>query len=443
MEFVHRLRRLLRHATFRRLFAIRLIGQTADGVVQVGMMAYALFSPQKQPSAWAVVAVLAITLVPFSLVGPFVSVILDRFSRQRITLVTDTCRAVCCLGISSLIWFGNSGAGATAGIYVLLLVVLSLNRFLLAGLAAGMGETVDEDEYLDASSLMPMIGPAGLMVGGGIAAAIRLVLEIWIPTSATDSLIFCTAAVMFCCSIAVTLGMPKFALGPGQQTERKTVAMIWTDLVAAIRFLHGRRPVLQGFGAITAQRISYGMLTVTTILAYRNLFHTADEVNLAIADMGSWFLVAGIGFVLSGVVCPPIAKRLGMRRAMILFLVAGCVFQVVPGSIFARPALVAAGFGLGLTFQSGKVCVDTLVQAHVPDEYRGRAFVVYDVLYNMTLFLGSVIAALVAPVTGLSLPVYLAIAALLGVAGLVFALRSRELGDATFNAGTQLALANR
>jgi MFS family permease len=439
MEFVRRLRGLLRHQKFRQLFAIRLLGQTSDGVVQVGMLAYTLFSPQKQPDAWAIVTVLAITLVPFSVIGPFASVILDRFPRQRIALVVDTSRAVLCLGIGALVWFGNDNTVATIALYGLLLIVLSLNRFLLAGLAAGMGETVDEEEYLDASSIMPMIGPAGLMVGGGIAAGIRLILQAFMPTTGTDALIFCTAAVLFCCSIAVISRMPKMALGPTGQTPPKTVAIVWTDLVAGMKYLKTSRPVLHGFVGITAERIAYGMLTVTTILAYRNLFHPPAELNLAIADMGSWFLVSGIGFTLSGVICPPISKRLGVRRSIVLFLGAAAFLQVLPGSIFFRPALVTAAFGLGLCFQSLKICVDTLVQAHIPDDYRGRVFVIYDILYNMTLLIGAIAAALLVPTTGLSRPVYLGIAALLGLSALWFAARSRRLGDATFNAGTQLA----
>ena len=63
------LRRLWRHAGFRRLLTLRALSQSADGTVQVGMAAYLLFSPASQPDAWSIAAILAITFLPFTLLG--------------------------------------------------------------------------------------------------------------------------------------------------------------------------------------------------------------------------------------------------------------------------------------------------------------------------------------------------------------------------------------
>ena len=52
------LRRLVAHRPFRRLLALRLTSQASDGVLQVGLAAYVLFSPQRQPDAAAIAATL-------------------------------------------------------------------------------------------------------------------------------------------------------------------------------------------------------------------------------------------------------------------------------------------------------------------------------------------------------------------------------------------------
>ena len=56
---------------------------------------------------------------------------------------------------------------------------------------------------------------------------------------------------------------------------------------------------------------------------------------------------------------------------MVVCLVASAVFQVFPGAIYAKVPLVIAAFLLGLTAQNIKICVDTLVQAHVARRVQG------------------------------------------------------------------------
>ena len=54
-------RQLWRHRYFRRLLAVRVAVQSSDGVLQVGLAAYVLFSPERQPDAASIAIVLAIT----------------------------------------------------------------------------------------------------------------------------------------------------------------------------------------------------------------------------------------------------------------------------------------------------------------------------------------------------------------------------------------------
>jgi len=78
VEFVRSLRRLWRHRYFRRLLAVRVATQSCDGLLQIALASYVLFSPERQPDAASIATVLAITLLPFSVLGPFVGVVLDR-----------------------------------------------------------------------------------------------------------------------------------------------------------------------------------------------------------------------------------------------------------------------------------------------------------------------------------------------------------------------------
>ena len=437
MGFISSLRRLLRHHDFRRLFTIRALTQTADGTLQIGMASHVLFNPASQPTAWSIAAMFAVTLMPFSIVGPFVSGLLDRWSRRNVAVVVDLTRTVLALAIAAMVAFGTGQTWLTTALFLCLMVALALNRFTLAGLAAGMQHTIDDDEFLTASALMPMIGPLGVLVGGGLAAGIRLASP-W-SADVADAVIFCCAAAMWALSASVGLRMSRGSLGPLVPARTATAREVLDGLAGAGRHLVERRPALVGLATITTQRVLYGFTLVTAMLLFRKHFHGPTEVESAMADIGLWMGASGVGFAMSVLLVPPLARRLGMRRTIIVLLVASAVVQLGPGQVLSRWPLVGASFLLGWFAQSLKICIDTVVQAHVDDEWKGRVFVIYDGLFNAAIVLAAVIAAVVLPEDAASL---LALT-VLGVAYLMLAAcfwAATRASHAEFIRGTDLTM---
>ena len=111
-----------------------------------------------------------------------------------------------------------------------------------------------------------------------------------------------------------------------------------------------------------------------------------------------------------------------MRTWIVACLVGSAVFQLLPGAIFAKVPLLVAAFLLGITAQNIKLCVDTLVQAHVDDEFKGRVFVLYDMVFNVALVLAAVIGALILPADGKSVPILVVLAGGYLLLGVWFAL---------------------
>ncbi|MDN5854658.1 MAG: MFS transporter, partial [Actinomycetia bacterium] len=79
---------------FRRLLATRLVSQCGDGVFQAGIAWLVLLSPDAQQTPAAFVGVLALLLLPFSIVGPFAGVVLDRWRRRQILFLGQLLRVV-------------------------------------------------------------------------------------------------------------------------------------------------------------------------------------------------------------------------------------------------------------------------------------------------------------------------------------------------------------
>lgn len=432
MNFARSLGQLWRHRYFRRLLAVRIATQSCDGVLQIALASYVLFSPERQPDAASVAAVLAITLLPFSILGPFVGVVLDRWSRRQILVVADLLRAILALALAALVATGLRTTGIEYAFYTVVLVAMSLNRFLLAALSASLPHTIDPGEYMVANSVVPTVGPAGVIVGAGVATGLRLGLGAIISDYYANAILFVVAAAGFVLSAGLALRIPRRALGP-DDVPATHVQDVVAGLVAALRHLAERRAAALGLITIGAHRVIYGIVTVATILVYRNYFHRIDQVEAAIADLGLIVAITGAGFVLAAALTPPMTARVGVRAWIIACLAASAVLQIVPGAIYAKVPLGIAAFLLGLTAQNIKICVDTLVQAHVDDRMKGRVFVIYDVIFNVALVIAGLIGVLILPTNGKSVLILMILATgyLTIAAAFTWASRSLEMNKGT------------
>ena len=431
------LKRLWRHEPFRRLLTLRVLSQAADGTLQVGMASYILFSPQSQPNAWAIAGVLALTLLPFTVVGPFVSPLLDRWSRRDVALYSDVVRAVLALVIGVLIFSGATSGAWAVVLFGALLVAMSISRFMLAGLSAGLQHTVDEDEVLTASSLVPTVGPLGVVIGAALGFAARFGLGGVLTPNQADAVVFGLAALGFVGSVLVCRGFGRGALGPDVVREGRSLRSVVAGLADAGRHLGTRPAAVLGLSLMAITRLLFGLLSVAVILAARNLWHPVDEANAALADLTLWGLATGAGFILSAPFVPLLVRRLGLRRTALALLVGGAVVSVVVAMTTAKAVVFVASFFIGLAVQSFKICVDTIVQAHVDDRFKGRAFTFDDMAFNGAFVLAGVVAAVALPTTGLSTGAFFAVAAVYVVCAAVLWAVSARIGAETLEKGTE------
>ena len=133
MTALRHLVHLLRGRWFRRLFAVRVASQLTDGVFQVALASYVVFSPERQPGPGAIASALAVVLLPFSVLGPFVGVLLDRWSRRQVLAWSNFARVAMVLVLAVAVHADVRGPV----LFGLILACLSVNRFLLAGLVRG------------------------------------------------------------------------------------------------------------------------------------------------------------------------------------------------------------------------------------------------------------------------------------------------------------------
>ncbi|WP_030319527.1 MFS transporter [Streptomyces sp. NRRL B-3229] len=413
MPVVRDLRVLLRLRDFRRLLTVRLLSQGADGVYQIALAAYVVFSPEKQTSAASIASAMAVLLLPYSLVGPFAGVLLDRWRRRQVFLYGNLVRALLASATAVLVlsdvpdWL----------FYVSALCVTAVNRFVLSGLSAALPRVVDDERLVIANSLSPTAGTLAATAGGGLAFAVRLLV------GDSDAAVVLLGAGLYLCGGLAALRMPPELLGPEpeliQTRLRTALAGSARDLVAGVRHLAApaRRSAARALGAMSLMRFCYGALLVMVLMLCRYALTSDPSDGLAL--LGLALGVSAAGFFVAAVITPWAAGRLGPERWIVVCAAAAAVLEPALGLSFATVPMLIAAFVLGLVTQGAKIATDTIVQSAVDDGFRGRIFSVYDVLFNIAFVGAAAVAALMLPPDGRSDILVIAVAVIYGAVAAV------------------------
>jgi len=406
---------VLRRGDYRRLLGTRLLAQFGDGVFQAALAGTVLFNPQRAAEPVDIAAGFAVLLLPYSLVGPFAGVWLDRWSRRQVLLTANVVRAGLVAVVAALVLGGVEGTA----FYAAGLAVFSVNRFVLAALSAGLPHTTDEPSLVAANALSTTSGGVSTVVGG---AAALLLTQATGSGNAGYAALALVAAVPYLAAAGVVAGFSRAHLGPDHMASsvRMTAREVARGMVAGARHVLARPPAAAALLVIALHRFCYGVFTLTTLLLYRNTFESGGApFPGGILGLGQVVAAAAVGTLLAALVTPPVVRRIGTTQWIPLLLAGGGIAQLAVALSFRPSAVVLAGLLLGFVAQGVKICVDSTLQEIVEDDFRGRVFSVYDTLFNVMFVLAVLLGAFTLPPSGVSyaVPVAVAVGYLLTAAG--------------------------
>ncbi|MFC4111123.1 MFS transporter [Nonomuraea zeae] len=402
MSFVADLRVVLRGRDFRRLFSTRLISQFSDGIFQFGVTGFAFFSPENQTTALEVAAGLAVLLLPYSVLGPFVGVFIDRWSRRQILVVAPLVRGLLLLVAAGLV----AADVPDPAFYAAALCVLGVNRFFLSALGASLPHVVPADRLMAANAVTPTSGTVITFVGAGVGFLLR---EVFGGSDTGVALLLVTSGVVFGLSALVARTMDRRLLGPWSDPAvpqaRQAMRNVVVGLGDGVKHLVRHRTAAATMGAMAAHRFFYGSATALGIILYRYYFTDGDP-EAALRGISLVVATSGVGYFLAVIITPYATERFTIERWVPIALSAAGLLTgalVLPFQVWGLPI---AGFVLGVAGQSVKICADTTVQRDVEDIYLGRAFSIYDMLFNGMYVLAAALSAVILPANGKS---YLAV----------------------------------
>ncbi|MFC9971903.1 MFS transporter [Spirillospora sp. NPDC127200] len=391
------LRPIVRGRDFQRLYATRLTSQLTDGVFQVALAGYVFFSPERQASAGKAAAAFAVTLLPYSALGPFAGVLIDRWSRRRILVWTPVVRAALVAVVAALVATGHDGAV----FFLAVLLVLGVNRFFLAALSAALPHVVRREHLVTANAFAVTSGTVIAFVGAGLGYLLRSVFGA--GHDGTALILLCGAGLFLLAGLVAT-ALPRRTLGPhlaeAPERTRRALGNVLHGLADGARHLAHRRQAALALGVISVHRFLYGVILIMTLLLCRNHFTAGAEDGLAAFAL--MLGVSGAGFFAGALATPPVVRRISKQAWVTVLLGAGAVSLLLLATPFAEPLWAAGAFALGLVSQGVKLCVDTVLQESIDDAYRGRVFAVYDMLFNAAFAAAAAAAATWLPADGVS-----------------------------------------
>jgi MFS family permease len=388
---------------FRHLLSTRLISQAGDGIFTAGLGTYVFFNAETFPTPARGAAAFAVLYAPYSLIGPFAGVFIDRWSRRQILVYSALLRAGFVVLTAALMAAGNQ----SVPLYVAVLLVLGVNRFFLSSLSAALPHVVAGDKLVMGNSVSPTAGGILAFIGGIVGLGVN------VATGDTERGAAITVLVAGACYVTASMVariMPKDLLGPrlapGEAAPRgllTELAQVAAGLVDGARNIARRRGPATALGATGGNRLFYGVLFLMSILLYRRYFYGA-HVRPTVAESHYGVLVAlvAIGYFAAALVTPPVTRRLSKPAFITVLLAMSAVLIGALGSTFSQVGFLIMGFFIGLAGQGIAICTTTILQEQLADDYRGRAFSFYDMMFNITFVVGALVTAQFMPENGKS-----------------------------------------
>jgi MFS family permease len=405
-----------------------LTSQISDGWFQAGLAGSILFNPNQKSSPIEIALGFGILLLPYSLLGPYVGVLLDRWDRRASLSVANLVRAFFVIPAAVSLWDGGqhlSFAGTA-------LVVIALNRFFLSGLSAALPRVVEDAKLVPGNALASTLGTVSYSIGLFSAAAV-ISLDLIGAGSHGYGAIASTAAAGYLTSGLLTRMLFKYEdLGPLEHEKHtgrlsRAVVEVAQGMVAGIRHLMQRRAAARAMGLQASYRVLYGVLTLSTLLLFSRYFgEESTRATQSLRDLGFIVMAGAAGAAAAAVITPPAVKRFGPNRWLVSLVGSVGIVVLVFGLPFNKYMLLGATFLINVASQSMKIIVDSTIQHECDDTYRGRIFSVNDTLFNLCFVAGLFITALVFPANGKSVVGLVTVAAAYVGIALWFARGSRR-----------------
>jgi hypothetical protein len=377
------------------LMGVQFLAQAGQGVVQgaigksIGFGGQKGFDIQNVPSAGYLLKVVLMLYIPYTLISPFIGVFIDRFPRRRVMWWANLIVAaiVAAVALFVLVPLGSQSSEGktlvTLGLIVGLIAAQSVARIALAVKSAAVPDALSGKDLLQGNGLS--------QAGGALAQLTGIAFGIGIGGLVAASVGVLAGAAVLVVGAVVAKQMEHAEAHARVGTFAQEASQILRRIRDGIREVRASAPASLGlisFQMLRYQFWGFGLFVFAIYAKYlvQGGSDKADTLSL---------ILSGVGGIIGGAVGLVVAQKIKDRVPPIRTLLFAMVLLGASTLIFGTLA-TTSGFGLMLffgffAFFLGKISSDTITQQAMPDDFRGRAFALYDIAYNLGFIVPAII----------------------------------------------------
>lgn len=354
------------------LMAVQFLAQAGDGLVQGAIAKFIVFGGSagfdlEAAPPGKLLGMVLLIFVPYTFVSPFLGVVIDRWERRRLLFLANGVRSgavivVAVLGVQRV---------PNGVLLAILLLTIASTRLVLATKSAALPATLGESNLQEGNAVSQLGGALFQIAGGGVA----LIGALLLPTAP----IVIGGAIVYALAAGVALRISHARETRQVSTLSAEVARVMRNIVDGLREV-ANHP--QAGAAITTYfwlRLLWTLSIVGIGLIVKDLI-AGDQLQRLVFTAGGGVVGAALGFLSAGVMRN---KARGTARLVLGASALTGVATAVLGGLEIKAAIALLTFFLGFGFFLAKISLDTLVQEALGDDFRGRAFSLYDIAYNL------------------------------------------------------------
>jgi MFS transporter, DHA3 family, macrolide efflux protein len=318
--------------------------------------------------------------------SPLTGIFADRWDRKRIMVLTNVLSAVV-VGALAAVMLAR-GQAPSAAIFVAVFLLNSLNTFLGPAQASLMPEVVGRDLLATAGGLFTTVRNVASLIGSALAGmVVAAVGGAWAVVG--DAVSFLVAAL----SIAVAQ-LPARTIQASSSSHENRLSLL--------------REIRDGWRAIVDQPVVRAMVWLGLLINVPSflgpLYHAlvSQRLHGNAAALGAIEAAGVTGGMVGGALAGVMERRHGAGPLLAAgWGLAGlCTLGLAASTSLPLTAALEAAMVFGLTV--GSVSMGALVQALIPEDYRGRVWGLTGSVAVMSIPLSALIGGWLADILGVA-----------------------------------------
>jgi MFS transporter, DHA3 family, macrolide efflux protein len=299
--------------------------------------------------------------LPKVIISPLAGVLVDRWNRRSVMIMSDLGTAIVTFVMLSLVWSDNLAVGY---IYLALIISSSLNAFQQPAYMAAIAQLVPAKNLSRANGMVQASFAIAKIAAPAIAGLLMKFLGLETILS-IDIATFVIAIIAL-----ITVKFPDFKRFT--KTRRKVVNQVVSDVVAGWNYIVLRPGLIRLVCFIAISYFTMGMLEVVLWpLLYKP--GSTDQLGIVLS-------VGGCGMLLGSVLMSVWSGPKNRVRAIISFVGLQGVIVLI-GGLKISPIILAVGI-FGYLFSQPIIvsCNQAIWQSKVPTRLQGRVFALQQTL---------------------------------------------------------------